>query len=123
MLEELEFYAVRNKEGKYFRAKGRDGYGETWVADIKKARIYQKPGPAKAVVSWFFNNYPSFGVPDLIKFTVSKTEIIDESIRINKEKEKKQKKFEKIIQDRKKQEEQRELIELKRLEEKYRRGY
>jgi hypothetical protein len=36
----LKLYVVINKEGKYFRAKGRDGYGETWVSDIQKARIY-----------------------------------------------------------------------------------
>lgn len=30
----LCLYAVRNHEGKWFRSKGRDGYGSTWVGKL-----------------------------------------------------------------------------------------
>ena len=38
----MKLYAVRSKDGKYFRAKGYGGYGESWVDDIKNARLYKK---------------------------------------------------------------------------------
>ena len=44
----LELYVVRNKEGKYFRTKGYSGYGDTWVDDIQKAKVYPKIGQARS---------------------------------------------------------------------------
>ena len=37
-LNQLEFYAVRNREGQWFHRKGYSGYGETWVEDVEQAR-------------------------------------------------------------------------------------
>lgn len=86
----LKFYAVRNKEGKYFRAKGYGGYGETWVDDIKKAKIYSKPGGARGVITWFYNNYPEYGVPDLIELGVTDVVILNEEKRVLKSAKKKE---------------------------------
>lgn len=36
-----------NITGKYFRAKGKDGYGKSWVDKIEDARIYTKLPQAK----------------------------------------------------------------------------
>lgn len=44
----LDFYAVRNRDGKWLRSKGYGGFGKCWVDDISAAKIYGKPGPAKA---------------------------------------------------------------------------
>jgi hypothetical protein len=73
----LELYAVMNKDGQWFRAKGYGGCGASWVDDIKKARIYPKIGPAKARVTYFASHYPDYGIPKIVKLIVTDTEIID----------------------------------------------
>lgn len=50
-LKKLNFYIVMNSDGQFFRAKGRGGYGQTWVEDPNKARIYAKIGPARAAIT------------------------------------------------------------------------
>jgi hypothetical protein len=82
----LVMYAVRNEKGQYFKAKGYQGYGDTWIDDINKARIYGKTGGARGVITWFANHYPQFPTPSLIKLTVTEIEVIDESERIEKSK-------------------------------------
>lgn len=64
--EVVELYAVRSKDGKYLRTKGFGGYGESWVPDLSTAKIYTKPGPAKAQITYWGTKYPEFGVPDLL---------------------------------------------------------
>jgi hypothetical protein len=78
----LDLYLVRNKEGKWFRAKGFTGYGDTWTDDIKKARVYAKVGPARATVSFFANRWPEYGVPDIVKFVAMEREVLDEATRV-----------------------------------------
>lgn len=80
----LDFYAVRNKEGKWFRRKGYGGYGDTWVDDIKKARIYGKIGQARGIVSFFATRWPTYGVPEIIHFQAKAHEIINEDDRVEK---------------------------------------
>lgn len=82
--EEVCFYAVRSKDGLYFRAKGYNGTGESWVKDITKARIYARIGPAQAMVSFFTNHYSDYEAPDLVKLSIHKIEIIDQNERIKK---------------------------------------
>jgi hypothetical protein len=91
MANEIELpnlYAIRNKEEKWFRRKGYGGSGETWVNELKKARIYTKPGPARAQISFFANKYPSYGIPDLVMFKCTEMIIMDETERIEKQKRK-----------------------------------
>lgn len=80
----LELYAVRNKEGKYFRSKGYGGYGDTWVNDLKSAKIYAKLGQARARVTWFSTTYPKYGIPDICVLAVGSVEVLDETKRVEK---------------------------------------
>jgi len=80
----LELYAVRNKEGKYFRSKGYGGYGQTWVDDLKSAKIYAKLGQARARVTWFSSNYPEYGIPDVCLLTVTTVTVLDETKRVQR---------------------------------------
>lgn len=85
----LEFYLVRNKEGKWLRSKGYGGVGECWVDDVKRAKVYGRIGPARAQVSYWANQYPKYGVPDIVKLTISGFTILNEAERIKKQAEKK----------------------------------
>jgi hypothetical protein len=85
--DELRFYAVKNKDGQWFRRKGYGGGGESWVDKLSQARIYTKPGGARAVASWYANRYPGYGVPNLVVFKAVFEEEIDESLRVKKEEE------------------------------------
>lgn len=78
----LDLYLVRNKEGKWFRAKGYAGSGDTWTDDVRKARVYGKIGPARAIVSFFSNHYPEYGTPDLVRFHATPAEVMDEEKRV-----------------------------------------
>ena len=80
--EELKFFAIRSRDGQWFRRKGYGGSGESWVDEITKARIFNKIGPARAQVSWWFNNYPSFGCPEIVVFSTQISEVIQEEKRI-----------------------------------------
>lgn len=79
MVENLELYLVRNQEGKWFCIKGGD-----WTNDLKKARVYQNIGSARAKVTWYANHYPRYGIPEIIKLNICGFEVIDEKDRVNK---------------------------------------
>jgi len=83
-LEELELYAVRNKDGHWFRARGFSGSGESWVKEISGAKIYTKIGQARSRVTFFAKNYPAYGVPSIIRLKVGGMEVIDETERFKK---------------------------------------
>lgn len=83
-MEQLELYAVRNKKGQYFRSKGYGGYGPSWVNELQKAKIYPKIGPARSQVTFWANNYPGFGTPEIIVLTVSVTKVLNEEERVKK---------------------------------------
>ena len=87
----MTVYAVRNKDGEYFRAKGYGGSGDTWVDSLKKARIYPKPGPARAQVTFFANNWPEFGVPELVELRVTEVVVLNEDKRVKKSQYRKEK--------------------------------
>ena len=80
----LTMYAVRNGQGGYFRNKGYGGYGETWMKGLDKARIYPRPGPARAIVTFFATSYPEFGVPELVELRVTEVIAVDETDRVRK---------------------------------------
>jgi hypothetical protein len=90
--DNLKFYAVRSRDGKWLRRKGIDGWGDSWVDELTKARIYNRPGPARAQISYWFSNYPSYGCPDLVVFTAGISEIINEEERLLKARAKQEKK-------------------------------
>lgn len=80
----LELYVVTNQSGQFFRAKGYGGIGESWVDDIKKAKVYTRLGQARSRVTWFAKNYSSYGIPKIIKLTVTNTDEINEENRVKK---------------------------------------
>jgi hypothetical protein len=80
----LTLYAVQNRDGQWFRAKGRGGYGETWVDDIKAARTYTRIGPAKAAVTFFHKRWPEYGAPYIVKLHVTRVERVDQTERAGK---------------------------------------
>jgi len=79
---QLNFYAVRNKEGKWFRAKGFGGGGDSWVDNLSKARIYANPGPAKTQITFWAKQYPQYGTPNLVRITTGVLEVIDQEERV-----------------------------------------
>ena len=85
----LILYAVQNRDGKFFRAKGYGGSGETWVDELKGARIYSRPGPARSQVTFFSSSYPSFGVPKLVELHVTAVVEKDETKRVQKSQDRK----------------------------------
>jgi len=78
----IKIYLVRSQDGKWFRAKGMSGYGDSWVNDPVKARIYTKIGPARACVTWWTNQYPDYGIPDIVEITSDTGVILDETERV-----------------------------------------
>jgi hypothetical protein len=85
----LFFYAVRSRDGKWLRKKGYMGGGNSWVDNITNAKIYGKPGPAKAQITFWANNYPEHGIPDLVLITSGVCNYLDQSDRVKKLKIKK----------------------------------
>lgn len=77
----IKFYAVRSQDGKFFRSRGynpysgNSKYNRCWVDDIEKAKIYQRPGLAKAQQTWWFKHYPKYGKPDVVELIVTDTKI------------------------------------------------
>lgn len=72
----FEFYILRNKKGEFYRSKGRDGYGLNWVTEPKKARVFTKPGPAKAVLTWWNNHTKLEGEVELVKIAATSFEVV-----------------------------------------------
>lgn len=87
----LTLYAVQNRDGQYFRAKGYGGSGETWVDSLTQARIYPRPGPARGQATFFATNYPSYGVPKLVELRVTEVAAFDETSRVQKSQQRKAK--------------------------------
>jgi hypothetical protein len=80
----LDFYLVRNKEGKWFRAKGYGGSGDSWTEDVKKARVYGRIGPARSIVTYFTSTWPDYGVPEIVHFEAGIVEVMNETERVKK---------------------------------------
>jgi hypothetical protein len=81
-METLEFYVVRSKDGKYLRAKGFSGSGNSWVEELKRAKVYTKKGTACAQITFWARQYPEYGVPDLIPITGTLGEPIPQELRV-----------------------------------------
>lgn len=81
-MESLELYLIKNKEGKYLRSKGYNGYGNCWVEDINKAKIYPRKSTALSQITWWSRKYPEYGVPDLIPLICTAGEPIDQTKRV-----------------------------------------
>jgi hypothetical protein len=80
----LKMYAVRNSDGLYFRARGYSGYGKMWVEDLKFAKIYGKPGPARSRITYFSRHYKDYPPAELIELRITEIVVVDETSRLNK---------------------------------------
>ena len=117
--EILELFAVRNQEGKWFRSKGYGGYGDSWVVEVKKAKLYGKIAQARSRVTFWATMYPEYGVPEVIRFVVTRDEVVvGEAERVQKIIEKRRKKDEEHEVHRKQQQLENAEQELIRAEEK-----
>lgn len=83
-METLELFIVKSKDGKYFRSKGYNGYGDSWVDSISKAKIYSKIGSARSQVTFWASHYPEYGIPDIVLLTISESKILNEEERVKK---------------------------------------
>lgn len=88
MNENLCLYAIQNKEGEWFRRKGLNGSGESWVDNFEQARVFSKIGTARGVVSWWANKYPSYGTPFLVILYIGRVEKQNEADKIAESKRK-----------------------------------
>jgi hypothetical protein len=88
MGNKLVLYAVRNADGHFLRSRGYSGggmgSGKVWVSTLEDAKVYGKPGPAKARITWFQNNYPQFKTLELVKLHVDRVEVVDQTERVRK---------------------------------------
>ena len=80
----ITVYLVRSQDGKWFRAKGLYGTGDSWVEDVKMARVYTKIGSARSCVTWWSREFPSYGVPDIVELHSTSGVILNEKERVNK---------------------------------------
>lgn len=86
LLSKLEFYMLMSND-KFFRTKGYNGYGESWIDDIKKAKVWTRIGPARSAQTFFSDQkYLSkgFPIPTIVKLTPLGVEMIDDTDRIKK---------------------------------------
>lgn len=116
---DLKFYAVRSKNGKWLRAKGYSGSGESWVTDILDAKIYPKMSNARRQITWWSNHSPDYGIPEMVEFSITTGTIIDESDRVKKSMEKKKQKKEMAEINQRKWDLKRAEDKLKEAQEKY----
>jgi len=72
--EVLTVYAVRNREGEWFRSVGYGGGGKSWVAKVQDAKLYTKLAQARSRVTYWANAYPEREPPVIVAFTMSLTD-------------------------------------------------
>jgi len=73
--KKTDFFAVRAKDGKYFK-HGVFNDKSIWVDNIARATIYEKLENAQARVDYFYKKYPEYGIPDIVKITNKKIEVL-----------------------------------------------
>ena len=79
----LTFYVVKNHEGKFFRAKGFNGAGPSWVNDLKEAKVYDKIKFARNQVRYFGKRYPELPIFNIYQLNVTETIVLpQEKLRI-----------------------------------------
>jgi len=75
-METIEFYVVKNKDGKYLR-------GSFWVTDLKRAKIHTKRGPALSLITKMVLN-GSENEPELVPIICTIGEPINQDERLAK---------------------------------------
>lgn len=85
----MAFYAVRNSEGKWFRAKGRSSTGKSWVDEIGAARIYTKLSQAQSRCTFFATRGKERQAPVIVELQAIAVKVIDQAERIERANQKK----------------------------------
>ena len=80
--ESIFFYVIVNAEGKFFKPTGLGRSGSKWVDSITQAKIYNKIGPARSQVTYWSKNFPSYGVPMILQFSIGDITVLDEKERV-----------------------------------------
>lgn len=81
----LKLYAIQNKDGKWFKSRGFRNYGRTsWVDTLEEAKIYSKISQARSQVTYWFNNYPEYGIPKLMELQITNSVELNETERVKK---------------------------------------
>ena len=79
----LSFFVVKNHEGKFFRAKGFNGAGPSWVTDLKEAKIYDNIKFARNQVRFFGKRYPELPIFNIYQLNVTESVVLaQEKIRM-----------------------------------------
>jgi hypothetical protein len=79
----MTMYAVRRKNDGLFIANNKSRTTD-WVADLKHARVYPKPGPARGWVTFYARTSPEFGVLELVELHVTEVNAVQEDVRVKK---------------------------------------
>lgn len=74
----MRMYAVRSGDGKYLCK------GNGWVDGLERARLYVKPGPARALVTLLATKFPNSVFPELVELRVTDVVVLDEKERLAK---------------------------------------
>lgn len=111
---ELNMYVVQNSTGDWFRST-QYAREYIWTKDLNKAKIYLKLRSARARVTAFTTAFPNLPIPVIVEFIAKPVQILNETERISKFKERKRMK---MIQDIAKQ----KTMAIKRAEEDYERA-
>lgn len=94
--EGLYFYAVMSQDGKYYKSRGMGGYGDRWVDDLSRARIYPKIGQAKGQITYWSKYEKEYGIPRLVVLKVTIDDVLDQEEYIQSKKEKEKQREEKV---------------------------
>jgi hypothetical protein len=95
----LVLYAIQRHDGKWFRYKVypnshriwnmNNDPDDGWEDELSDAKTWKSTAGPRSAITWYAETYPSLPVPSLVKFTMSNVEVIDETQRIQKAKERK----------------------------------
>jgi hypothetical protein len=86
----LTFYIVVNEEGLYMvnKAQAKRYWKDCWTSNVKKAKVYDKPGPAKSQISYLHKTFTDKVIPKLGELVLAEVKLTDisEEIKNNKAK-------------------------------------
>jgi hypothetical protein len=77
----MTMYAVRRKDDGLFVAKNKSRIPD-WTNELKDARVYSKPGPARGWVTFYARTSPEFGVLELVELRVTEAAAVQEDVRV-----------------------------------------
>jgi hypothetical protein len=85
-----EIYAIKNYQGKWFKRVGRGRWGgRNWQDELKDATVYTKISTARQIITTYANWQPNLPSPSLVKIALGEPEIVDETARVEKAKQRK----------------------------------